>query len=426
MRSNVVHLKLKAKNETDFITSELHEPQDLTGPKLGLAAVMFLYVALACTIPLIFFHLMQDRAPRRKSSGFTESSESCEPQLQVRETQTLSRSFCARCCKWTPELREIFIGRSNCLAAGALLCVGFLDVFMETIEAVEEALKTLHIDSHFPIASFTTLLGFLLILGVEQITLDYYHQQGRSQVSLTSKEGTDYQGVTIRRFSSTRQSIRDRAVSLTGVVEGVAVAPSTMDPVVETTEDSKTRDTELHEGHSHVHTSTVISTSWIRVMILLFAISLHSVFEGMALGLTGSLTSLLTLFAALSLHKLIIAISIGINLATETSESNQQSAHQRRKLFIYQSLAVLTFAGASPLGVLIGWAVTNQSESVEFLLTQAILQGLACGTFCYVVFCELLPKELQEEKGDKPGKFFFLVLGFALVAFVIAFGPSEN
>lgn len=301
---------------------------------------------------------------------------------------------------------------------------GFLDVFVDAMENMEETLEKLHVNTSFPISSFTTLLGFLLIVGVEQITLDYYHQP-RGQVKATEKSEIVYHGITIRRANSARSSIRERAMGLTGMSEAVVVAPETMESVDETTNQAQLDNRNHHEGHSHLHSATELAASnWARIMILLFAISLHSVFEGMTLGLCESLTSLLTLFTALSLHKLLIAVSIGINVASETN-GTRRSGHERRKLVIYQSLAVFTFAGASPLGALIGWAVTDRAESVGFLMAQAILQGLACGTFCYVVFCELLPKELQEEKGDKPGKFFFLFLGFAVVALVIALVPGE-
>ncbi|THD29080.1 Zinc transporter ZIP3 [Fasciola hepatica] len=418
MKTTIVGYKQRQENLTAFADVFMAEPRnsgDLTGPKLGLAAVMFLYVALACSLPLIFLHCVQYRSRRRAPQKSTESG----------DHTARSHSGWATCFILAPDKLTTCIGRSNCLAAGALLSVGFLDVFMDAMENMEEALKALHVHSSFPISSFTMLLGFLLIVGVEQITLDYYHHPSH-QVTSVDEARNEYHGVTLRRTSSTRVSIRERALSLTGVSEAITVAPETMDSIEEADNQKGISGRGAHAGHSHLNTAAeVVTGSWIRIMMLLFAISLHSVFEGMALGLCETLTSLLTLFAALSLHKLIIAVSIGINLATETTLSGP-SSRGSRKLLIYQLLAVLTFAGASPLGALIGWAVTDRTESVEFLLSQAILQGLACGTFCYVVFCELLPKELQEEKGDKPGKFFFLVLGFCLVAFVIAFLPGEE
>ncbi|KAA0184874.1 Zinc transporter ZIP3 [Fasciolopsis buskii] len=337
-----------------MVAGTLRTHGDLTGLKLGLAAVMFLYVTVACSLPLIFVHCVQYHSRRRISRQSSESG-AWDPEMY---------SIRTGCISWTPERLAILTGRSNCLAAGALLSVGFLDVFVDAMENMEETLEKLHVNTSFPISSFTTLLGFLLIVGVEQITLDYYHQP-RGQVKATEKSEIVYHGITIRRANSARSSIRERAMGLTGMSEAVVVAPEeTMESVDETTNQAQLDNRNHHEGHSHLHSATELAASnWARIMILLFAISLHSVFEGMTLGLCESLTSLLTLFTALSLHKLLIAVSIGINVASETN-GTRRSGHERRKLVIYQSLAVFTFAGASPLGALIGWAVTDRAESV--------------------------------------------------------------
>ncbi|KAF8562417.1 hypothetical protein P879_10371 [Paragonimus westermani] len=390
----------------------------LTGAKLGLAAVMFVYSFLACLLPVVVMHFMDKRIHQTKMGNEIreEAIQSAAFQMETRNKGRFRRCF--RC---TPTMRETAVSRANCLAAGALLSVGFLHVFMETIECFDDAFHAVNINNEFPLAAFVLLVGFLLILGVEQITLEFYNTPELDQ-PMVSSEGTNVQGALIRRQSSHRSSVRERVTSLTAVAETVTILPNTM-----ISTDNCTENLQSH-GAQHHHHPSVFNRGWIRVITLLFAISLHSIFEGMALGLCNSLSALLTLFAALSVHKIIIAISIGINVAAETNAQKQNTSPKTRKsrLYLYQILAILTFSGASPLGALIGWAVTNQSESIPFLFAQAVLQGLACGTFCYVVFCELLPKELGEGERDKPGKFLFLVLGWALVAYVIAFGPAEE
>lgn len=93
-----------------------------------------------------------------------------------------------------------------------------------------------------------------------------------------------------------------------------------------------------------------------------------------------------------------------------------------------QWMGALFFALASPIGVLIGWALIAQRSSPALLMAIAILQGLACGTFFFVVFCEMLPHEFgeSEELDGKVrfGKIASLVLGFAFIATYIAFGPD--
>ncbi|GAA39839.2 zinc transporter ZIP3 [Clonorchis sinensis] len=386
----------------------------LTGGKLGLAAVMFFYSFLACSLPVLIVHCIDRKEQSAKlPHGSYEETDGLLP-----KSGCFSRF-------WTPERRTKIISRSNCLAAGALLSVGFLDVFIDTIECFNSALAKADITTDFPLASFVTLLGFFLILGVEQVTLEFFRTPG-TDVPMQHQDGSAIQGAINSQTTSQRSSIRQRTTSLTAITETVAVLPEALNfhgsPMPEF--ECLSAESE-HQGHYH-HQLTVMQSGWIRVLILLCAISLHSVFEGMALGLTKSFASLLTLFAALSMHKIIIAISIGINLVSETTrQSHLGNGRQNSvKLYVSQVAAILTFSGASPLGTLIGWAVTNHSGSTSFLFIEATLQGLACGTFCYVVFCELLTNEIRDDSGDKLGKFLFLVIGWALVALVIVLSPA--
>ncbi|KAF7254981.1 hypothetical protein EG68_08364 [Paragonimus skrjabini miyazakii] len=182
-----------------------------------------------------------------------------------------------------------------------------------------------------------------------------------------------------------------------------------------------------HSHHSHFVANENIDSfgSGMRVILLLSAMSIHSLFEGLAVGLQSTLQHTIALFTAILLHKLIIAAGIGVSLATAIttaqpfSESSRSAPLQRdvdRKALIYQTVCTLILASSSPLGVLIGWGLMQQQQSGVLQMTTATLQGFACGTFFYVVFCELLPEEFREGVGDRIGKLLFLILGFALVA----------
>ncbi|CAL8087731.1 unnamed protein product [Calicophoron daubneyi] len=376
--------------------------ENLTGGKLGLAATMFAYVVVACSFPLILATYMQ----KYQRTSSTE--------LLTEEGSTRSRhGKCYRCLHWTPEMRKKVMSRANCFAAGALMAVGFLDVFMDTLESVQDGMKAISMKTSFPVGSFLTLLGFFLVLGAEQVSMRFVlHPETKNSLHSNSarERGSEGDSDGMNQVTLWEES---------GSAEAAEPNTRTL-PTVDT----------RHGTHEHntLPLTSIGKRNWIRVIILLFAISLHSIFEGIALGLTETMSSLLTLFAAVSMHKLIIAISIGINLAVETNENTESGEVIPRSIGqkICQSVGILAFAGASPLGVLIGYAVTSQGESKEFVVAKAILQGLACGTLIYVVFCELLPQELEEKEGDRLGKFLFLILGFALISIVIGFSPAEE
>ncbi|KAL5110778.1 Zinc transporter ZIP1 [Taenia crassiceps] len=272
--------------------------------------------------------------------------------------------------------------RINCFAAGIFLSTGLMDLFPEVQDATAVALSALKINSQYPFSSLFTLLGFFMVLSVEQCVHICHKRRHRHP-------------------SYDRRS--DEA--------------STVSP---------------HQRHSHSHDPETIlgssaaedAPSTFRIMLLLIALSVHSIFEGLAVGLQRSVSEVMTLFSALILHKIIMAISTGVSLAT---------AHNEREGGIPRSqwVGALFFALASPIGVLIGWALIAQRSSPALLMAIAVLQGLACGTFFFVVFCEMLPHEFSESESDtvsvgrdRIGKIFSLVLGFALIAAYIAFEPE--
>ena len=96
------------------------------------------------------------------------------------------------------------------------------------------------------------------------------------------------------------------------------------------------------------------------------------------------------------------------------------------KLKFFGSIA--TFSAASPLGVFIGVLVSSGSGNGTGIgganptraLAGTVLQGLAGGTFLYVLFWEILPQEFLIPK-LRLSKLFFVYVGFAVsVALIVA------
>ncbi|CAL8087734.1 unnamed protein product [Calicophoron daubneyi] len=382
-------IRLRAQNSTLLSSlGDLSIATDtrryLTGIKLGLAAVMFVYVLIACFLPVILFHFANVQQRNNREMGENEPREDQESE---ESEHVQNRSVCrSRCLQWTPEKRRKVIKRANAFAAGALLSVTFLDVFIETLECTDAGLKAFGLKTNFPVSAFCVLIGLLLVLGVEQTTLEAY--------SLPPPPRGE------------------------GDVENFRMNAS------EHTEDGA-------GGHAHSHEGIPfragINKGWLRVMTLLIAISLHSVFEGMAMGLSSTAAMVITLFVAVTAHKFIIAASIGISVANEIANAlkDEKETWNVKKMYVSQGIGVITFAAASPLGIIIGWAVTEKAKSAEFLIAEALLQAIACGTLIYVTFFELLRRAENELDPDGMVHYLLLLLGAGIVALVIGLSPEE-
>lgn len=72
---------------------------------------------------------------------------------------------------------------------------------------------------------------------------------------------------------------------------------------------------------------------------------------------------------------------------------------------------VLPFTFASPVGIFLGYIISDLARGTG----AAALSALASGTFLYVAFMEVIPREMYETKnlGAKLGA---LLLGFSLMS----------
>ena len=98
------------------------------------------------------------------------------------------------------------------------------------------------------------------------------------------------------------------------------------------------------------------SQASLRGFLVVLALSLHAVFEGMALGLAPDTAAVWFLFFAISSHKYIITFCVGTQLASSGVRPLLTAAY------------VATLALVSPIGAGIGLGLT---ESAEHVSTQA-------------------------------------------------------
>ena len=119
-----------------------------------------------------------------------------------------------------------------------------------------------------------------------------------------------------------------------------------------------------------------------RIIILVTALSVHSLFEGLAMGLQNSNSAVWTLFIAIATHKAVIAFSTGLQITKSFSP-----------LIKPVIISVCVFSVMSPLGGAIGTVIIriiHRHDSQSLDLMNAVLQSIASGTFMYITFFEIL------------------------------------
>ncbi|KZC10726.1 Zinc transporter ZIP3 [Dufourea novaeangliae] len=158
-------------------------------------------------------------------------------------------------------------------------------------------------------------------------------------------------------------------------------------------------------GHGHSHQLPIIMDekddfviSSLRGLLIVLGLSVHELFEGLAIGLESSATYVWYMFAAVAAHKFVIAFCIGVELITSNTK--------RYLSIIY----VCTFAIVSPLGIGIGMLLVGGGSAAASGILPVLLQGLASGTLLYVVFFEIL-----QEHRTGLYQYMSILLGFVLM-----------
>lgn len=305
------------------------------------------------------------------------------------------------------------------------LATCLLDIYPDVEEKLQSTIKeSLNSDSKFqayPFGESVMVVGFFLVLIVEQLVLAAKERNQPVEMRPTSGAPINGDFVPKRRNNygsgehtqptehdalldeSYERPFRPRTGSTTSARSVTSVRSITgisNKPVRTTSVASSSRnDGDQYDASMHQDPS---SHSPIRSFIMLAALSLHSVFEGLAVGLQTTVAQVLSIFGALILHKCIIAFSIGLNLV--------QSRLTLMKIISSNAI----FCIASPLGIAIGIVLIKYESVFAGEMTSGLLQGLACGTFLYVTFFEVLPHEFNRP-ADRELKLFFVILGFAFV-----------
>lgn len=282
----------------------------------------------------------------------------------------ISPLFLVRCTH-NPELRRRLLSLTSCFAGGVFFATCLLDLIPDYLDGINKAFESAGVTLQFPLPEFIMAMGFFLVLILEQILLSFKSNS-----------------------SSSAAVFDERRSLLEGSSTGVQ-APESHQPRGSVSDEP---------GHHHVDFS---SQSALRAFVLVFSLSLHSIFEGLAVGLVEEDKEVMEICLALVIHKSIISLSLCFRLI------------QGRIRRVVAAGCLLLFSVMSPLGIAIGVGLTEEMKSSpKQQIVRSSLEGLAAGTFIYITFMEILPHELKGHRNNMP-KVCMLLLGFALVTAVL-------
>jgi zinc transporter 1/2/3 len=114
---------------------------------------------------------------------------------------------------------------------------------------------------------------------------------------------------------------------------------------------------------------------------LFLVLSIHSLLAGMALGVEAHPAQAIAILVAIVAHKGSAAFALGLR---------STDSHYWRRM--------ITFALMTPIGVVLGTAITLLLQSQSEQRFEAVFDAIAAGTFLYVALSEILPGELEDNE----------------------------
>jgi len=282
---------------------------------------------------------------------------------------TLAVGWSGVALPWLLRRSERLLSLGNMLSAGTMLGGGLLHLLPDAAETIAPV-------AEFPVGYLLFALGLLLPLVVETLAVD-----GRSHKKSAKRGGSEWLELETH-----------------GPVKGSDDSVTSEDALTSERLDDA-------EQHDHDHGAALAKLPLSSALVLLLALSFHSVLEGLAQGSAATMETGALLLLIILLHKGLAAFALGC-LFYDAQLTRASSL----------GLGAI-FAAATPAGTLVGMLLPASEEGAEAVLP-ACFVALAGGSFTFVALIEILPRELHGNRGgvSKHAKLAALGVGFGAMA----------
>lgn len=227
----------------------------------------------------------------------------------------------------------------NCFACGIFLAMSFLSIPMIRSE-FDKFLKEINLtDFNYPLSELTILLGLFLVLFLEQLIVKFrtnstpflHLDEEEPNDDDQSKESLLNESILIDQSQETQdaeldnhlESINELSNDISTDVLNAFKTKNQIDKkkfvTFSTSPHNHQHHNHVHHSHHHSHHHFDLNSFNdelnLSFFMLIFASSIHSVFEGLALGLISQYNKAINLFLGIFIHECIIAVALGINAA---------------------------------------------------------------------------------------------------------------
>lgn len=315
----------------------------------------------------------------------------------------------------------------NMFSAGVMISAGFCHLLGEALKQMPKF--------QFPLAPFLCGTGYLLTLVADRSVAAGFHQHHHPHD--TTDTNNELSNGSLSRQLSDEPVELLAGIDLAekgGLLSSASPSRVAMHPVRD--EGARLLHNENAFQHRGEHSSTSAtsnsryplemtmqpkqqhqqqpppSVTFLTAILMGVALVFHSLLEGAAMGAQSTISNSFHIFIAIVSHKGLAAYALGSSVVDALGTESLR----RSPFFVLPAPpgfwgVVLPFTFASPLGIFLGFIASDFAQGVG----AASVSALAAGTFLYVAFMEVIPKELRDPRHAKQ-KVACLLGGFAAMS----------
>ena len=293
-------------------------------------------------------------------------------------------------------MNEAFLSYANTFSGGLFFGIGQFHLLNEGVEKLSRYSK-------IPYPYFLAATGYSLILFLQKVVFGYIVPSAEQNLDSKDKiEGL----LSDSEDDETKPSIVKGAEHSNDKINASSSSIDKSDFIFENPDNPRTSvdpNTLLNEQiNKNNNEELTLKKKKLSAFILLLSLSIHGLFECLALGIQTVYKKTLFLFIALMIHKWAEAFALGI-LFVKAKFS---------KKFFY--LIIILFSIVGPVGVGIGIVLAETAGE----LVEGIFLSISTGTFLYVACSEVIIEEFSTPEKR------YIKFGLYLVGCVFAAGLS--
>lgn len=282
-------------------------------------------------------------------------------------------------------MNNAFLSYANTFSGGLFFGIGIFHLLSEGVEKLSKY-------SDLPIPYFLASLGYSFILFIQKVIFGYLVPNAENYLKKDEKQqmSLEYNFET-HNFEEEDENEENENIDGKNNQNDIKLN------LLIQKEDNNQIDANCSTNTTRTTTADSIELKILQKkklsgFIMLLALSIHGLFECLALGIQNNSKNTLFLFIALMIHKWAEAFSLGIFFV--------QAKLAKKNYY----LLIIFFAIIGPIGVLLGIILSKTAN--EFI--EGVFLCISTGTFLYVACSEVIVEEFSTP--DKRYLKFFLYL----------------